>query len=151
MTLTVRPAGVEDADTIAAFNRAMAGETEGLSLDPARVSAGVRAVFADPAKGFYLIAEEGGNPVGQLLVTPEWTDWRNGAFWWVQSVYVVPEARRKGVFRALLKAVESRAAEHAEVRGLRLYVHRHNQAAHRAYRRLGWRRADYDLYERDLP
>jgi len=146
----VRPARVEDAETIAAFNRAMAVETEDLALQPERASAGVRAVFADPTKGFYLIAEAEGAPVGQVMVTPEWSDWRDGYFWWVQSVYVRPAARRRGVFRALLEALELRAAANPQVRGLRLYVHRHNANARRVYVRLGWRRADYDLYERDL-
>jgi len=150
MTLIVRPARVEDAETIAGFNRAMAVETEDLALQPERVSAGVRAVFADSTKGFYLVAEAEGTPVGQVMVTPEWSDWRDGYFWWVQSVYVVPAARRRGVFRALLEALESRAAADPQVRGLRLYVHRHNANARRVYVRLGWRRADHDLYERDL-
>lgn len=150
MPVTVRPAAPADAETIAAFNRAMAEETEGLVLDPVQALAGVRAVLDEPARGFYLLAEARGEVVGQLMVTPEWSDWRNGCFWWVQSVYVAPAARQQGVFGALVEAVETLAGRRIDVRGLRLYVHRHNIAAQHAYRRAGWRPADYDLYERGV-
>ena len=88
--------------------------------------------------------------MGQVLVTPEWSDWRDGFFWWVQGVYVLPEARRKGVLRALLDEVCTRASRREDVRGLRLYVHRRNDPAREVYRRLGWRHADYEMYEREV-
>src|SRR5262245_20710416 len=105
MELTIRRATLDDADTIALFNSRMALETEGNSLDGPTVRAGVRAILADPSKGWYLVAEQGGNIVGQLMLTFEWSDWRNAWFWWIQSVYVREDARRHGVFRALYEHV----------------------------------------------
>jgi len=95
--MSIRAARIEDAAFLAAGNVAMALESEHKQLDPATVTRGVQAVLADPARGRYFIAERGGQPVGQLMVTYEWSDWRNGNFWWIQSVYVLPEARRLGV------------------------------------------------------
>lgn len=147
MTVTIRPAAKRDADTIADFNRAMAAETEDIRLDPATAAAGVTNLLDHADRGFYLIAEQAGRPVGQLMVTFEWSDWRNGFFWWVQSVYVAPEARRRGVFSSLLASLAAMADGRPDVVGLRLYVHRHNAGARAAYERLGWRHTDYDLYE----
>ena len=143
----VRPAVRADAGTIAAFNRALARESEGLALDPAVVLRGVRAVFDDPARGVYFIAEIGGRPAGQIQVTYEWSDWRNGWFWWIQSVYVAPDSRRQGVLRSLYEHVASLARSRGDVRGLRLYVERANAAAIEAYTRLGMVRAHYSFYE----
>ena len=133
---------------IAAFNSAMALETESVVLDAERVAAGVAALLADPAKGFYTLAEAEGAVVGQTLVTYEWSDWRNGVFWWLQSVYVTPEWRGRGVFRRLFEHIETRAR--SEACGLRLYVERHNHSAARVYETLGFTPTVYDLYEKDF-
>ena len=147
---TIRLGRMEDADVVAEFNRAMAVETEGLTLDAERLLAGTRAIFADPAKGFYLVAEQGGRVVGQLLITYEWSDWRNGVFWWVQSVYVAPEARGRGVYRRLYEDVHRRAKEKGDVCGMRLYVERENEAAKRTYSRLGMSATVYEMWEEDF-
>ncbi|HVL11671.1 MAG TPA: GNAT family N-acetyltransferase, partial [Gemmata sp.] len=111
MNLTLRRAAVSDLEVLVAFNAALAWETEHKRLRPSVLNAGVRAVLADPAKGFYTVAEnDRGEVVGQMMVTFEWSDWRNGWFWWVQSVYVRDDARRGGVFRALYREVQRQAA-----------------------------------------
>ncbi len=143
----VRPATGGDAAALAAFNRAMARETEARELDAEVVAAGVRTALDDPAHGFYLVAETDGRVVGALLVTREWSDWRNAAFWWVQSVYVVPEARGRGIYRGLYDAVRSRAADDGGVCGVRLYVERDNLAAQQVYQRLGMQPTAYLMYE----
>lgn len=149
MTVSIRPARADDAEVIADFNARLAADTEDLVLDRARLLAGVRAVLADPGKGFYAMVERAGGIVGQLLVTREWSDWRNGDFWWIQSVFVVPEARGAGVFRALYEHVDRLARERGDVCGLRLYVERHNERAQRTYARLGMQRTVYDMFETD--
>jgi ribosomal protein S18 acetylase RimI-like enzyme len=146
-SLTVRRATAADRGTLAEYNRRMAWETEHKRLDEAVLARGVAAVFADPAKGFYLVAEDGGEVVGQLMVTTEWSDWRNGWFWWVQSVYVREEARRRGVFRALFAEVVRLGREAGDVVGVRLYVERDNASAQRTYRSLGMNDAGYFVYE----
>jgi GNAT superfamily N-acetyltransferase len=150
MPLSIRRAAVADASTIAEFNRRMAWETEHKTLDQHTLAKGVAAVLADHAKGFYLIAEFGGESVGQLLVTPEWSDWRDGWFWWVQSVYVREDARRRGVFRGLFEEVVRLAGEAGDVVGVRLYVERDNARAQRTYGSLGMAETGYRLYERML-
>lgn len=147
--LSIRPAAPTDRDTLAAYNVAMAAETEHRRLDPAAVRRGVERVLAEPARGFYLVAEVEGIVVGQLLVTYEWSDWRDGDFWWIQSVYVAPEQRGRGVFRALHAEVERRARAAGHVCGLRLYVDRDNGRAQEVYRALGLTATDYVLMECD--
>lgn len=149
MSLTVRPANVDDADRLCAWNAAMAWETEAKRLDPERLRYGVGAVLAEPARGFYLVAERDGEPVGCLLVTYEWSDWRGGAFFWIQSVYVVATARRHGVFRALY-ADAARRAHEASAIGLRLYVETSNAAAQATYSGLGMQRCHYYMYETEF-
>jgi GNAT superfamily N-acetyltransferase len=149
MPITVRPAVVADADFLVHGNSAMALETEHKRLEPALVGAGVRAALADPAKGLYFIAERDGTRVGQLMFTREWSDWRNGDFWWIQSVYVLPEARRGGVFRALFRHVEQLAARDPGVCGIRLYVERENVRAQATYRHCGLDDAGYVVMEVD--
>ncbi len=139
-----------DVAVIVEFNQAMAWETERRMLDAGRLSRGVAAVLEDPSKGQYWIAESGGEVMGQLMVTLEWSDWRNGWFWWLQSVYVKPGWRRRGVFRSLAEAVEASARERPDVCGLRLYMEPHNDMARTTYLRLGWTPAGYELLEKDF-
>ena len=149
MNISIRPATAADADFLAAGNAAMALETEHKQLDAGVVSAGVRAALADPGKGLYFIAESNGQRVGQLMFTYEWSDWRNGTFWWIQSVYVLPEARRNGVFRALFHHVEQLAQGDPSVCGIRLYVERENVRAQATYRHCGLHDAGYTVMEVD--
>jgi GNAT superfamily N-acetyltransferase len=145
-TLTIRAAERGDIANIAAWNAAMAWETEQKRLDLQVLKPGVTAVFDEPRRGFYMVAERDGQAVGCLLVTYEWSDWRNGDFWWVQSVYVAPEARRGGVFRALYRDVAQRALASGAV-GLRLYVETENSRAQRTYQELGMKECHYLMYE----
>jgi len=146
MSILVRPATPADMPDLCAWNAAMAWETERKTLEPARLQRGVAGVLAQPARGFYLVAESAGMAVGSLLVTYEWSDWRCGDFWWIQSVYVLPAARRGGVFRALYAAAEQRAREAGAV-GLRLYVDLGNATAQATYEGLGMQRCHYAMYE----
>lgn len=148
--LTIRTATVEDADTLVAFNEAMARETEDKTLDAETVRAGVRAVFEEDRPGFYLVAVRAETIVGSCMITTEWSDWRNGVFWWIQSVYVRPEARRTGVYRSLHRAVRRQARATDGVCGLRLYVERGNEAARRTYEAMGMTETSYRMYERLL-
>jgi GNAT superfamily N-acetyltransferase len=144
--LIVRTANPTDAETIIDFHARMARETEGLSLDPAVLSAGVRAALVDPGKAIYFVAESGGRVVGQLMITHEWSDWRNGDIWWVQSVYVHADHRRRGIFRALY-AHARREAEAAGAVGIRLYVEQDNSIAQQCYARLGMGLSHYRVME----
>ena len=147
MTFTIREAQPEDAAVIADYNAAMAQETEGKSLDPACVGPGVNALFEDASHGRYWVAEDGGKVVGQLMVTYEWSDWRNGRIWWIQSVYVHPDWRRKGIFSALYRNVESLASAAPGVIGLRLYVENNNTHAQQTYTALGMEKPGYIVME----
>ena len=147
--LTIRRATPADADVLAAYNSAMALETERRALEPALIGAGVRAALADERRGIYYVAEHDGRVIGQLFITYEWSDWRNGVFWWIQSVYVTPDARRQGVYRALHQAVAAAARQTPGVCGLRLYVERENARAQQTYRRLGMQQTHYLLFEDD--
>ena len=149
--LTIRDAHVADIPFLADCNAAMAIETEHKMLDRDVLERGIAAVFERPACGFYLVAERDGHPVGCLLVTCEWSDWRNGNWWWLQSVYVIPTARRSGVFRALHADVTRRATRDADVIGLRLYVERDNTRAQATYASIGMRQTTYRLYDREAP
>jgi GNAT superfamily N-acetyltransferase len=147
--LRIRPAAdiPGDLETIADFQLRMARETEGLELDPGTVIRGVAAVLADPAKGSYWVAEREGRVVGSLLTTFEWSDWRNGTVLWIQSVYVVPGERGRGVYRALYEHLRHRVEDDPGLKGLRLYVDRRNAAAQEVYERLGMTREHYELFE----
>lgn len=149
MNPTVRAAIPADADTIAANNVAMALEAEHKLLDAGIARAGARAVFAGAGHGRYFVAEFDGRIVGQLMITYEWSDWRNGVFWWIQSVYVAPAARRQGVFRALYAHVEALAKGDPGVCGMRLYVDRDNRRAQETYRRCGMHDGGYLVMEVD--
>ncbi len=144
--VTVRPAKAEDAEALVRFARAMARETEGKALT-GTVEEGVRALLDTPRYGFYLVAEVDGARAGALMVTYEWSDWRGGLLWWIQSVYVRPAYRRRGVFAALYEATRARAEADAEVCGLRLYVEKDNRAARKTYEALGMKATAYRLYE----
>ena len=147
--LTIRNAHVADIPFLADCNAAMAIETEHRVLDRDVLERGIAAVFERPACGFYLIAERAGLPVGCLLITYEWSDWRNGDWWWLQSVYVMPAARRSGVFRALHADVERRAHAAVSVVGIRLYVEQGNRAAQATYAMLGLHETRYRLLEKE--
>jgi ribosomal protein S18 acetylase RimI-like enzyme len=146
-SLTVRTARPEDTAAISRFQLLMARETEGLELDAETVARGVAAVFADPSRGEYLVAETAGHPAGCLLVTPEWSDWRNGTVLWIQSLYVVPELRGRGVYRALYAHLQARVEASPGLMGIRLYVDKRNTLAQGVYERLGMTREHYELFE----
>lgn len=148
-TLNIRPAERKDMAAIAEWNVAMAWETEQKKLDVQVLSRGVAAVLDEARRGFYLVAERDGGAMGCLLVTYEWSDWRNGDFWWIQSVYVTPDARRSGAFRAMYADVAQRAKQAGAV-GLRLYVETENLRAQRTYRELGMEQCHYFMYEQML-
>ena len=148
--IVARNAREQDIHALTDFNVAMARETENKTLSPTKVRAGMRAVIRHPDHGFYLVAELNGQLAGSLLVTREWSDWRNGVFWWIQSVYVPPEFRNRGIYRALYDAVKARAKSSPEVCGFRLYVERSNQAARSVYSKLGMSETDYRIYEEIL-
>lgn len=159
-TLRVRAAVAGDAAMLADWAQAMAWETEHKRLDAGTVRAGVAAGIADPAKARYFVANRevllAGHeliaaPVGMLMLTSEWSDWRCGHWWWIQSVYVAPEHRRAGVFRALYAHVERLAREAGDVVGLRLYVEADNAVARRTYAALGMADAGYRILEAPLP
>jgi GNAT superfamily N-acetyltransferase len=143
----VRLGQLSDAAVLAEFNRAMARETEGKDLPLERVRAGVETLLKNPNLGFYVVAMHEGKPVASLMVTTEWSDWRNGAFWWIQSVYVRPEFRRRGIFRDLYAFVKSLAADEPDVCGFRLYVERENSGARKTYEALRMQETPYRMYE----
>ncbi len=147
----VRAAVPDDGPALVEFNLAMARETERRELDREVLAAGVAAVLAEPRRGFYLVAEAGAAVVAGLLVTFEWSDWRNGEFWWVQSVYVEPRWRRRGLYRRLYGEVKARATARGGVCGVRLYVERDNARAQRTYAALGMHETPYRIYEEPLP
>jgi GNAT superfamily N-acetyltransferase len=147
--ISVRSATPDDAEFLVRGNAQLALETEDLSLDLDRLRSGVHAIFADPARGFYLLAEIEGTRVGQMMITYEWSDWRNSVFWWIQSVYTVPGSRRRGVFRALYAHAEALARQRGMVCGLRLYVEVRNTAAQQIYRRCGMHETSYRMFEID--
>ena len=146
LSLRVRRGRPADADAIAEFNTRMASETEGTVLAPDVIGPGVVAALTDEAKAIYFVAEAAGRVVGQLMVTHEWSDWRNGDIWWVQSVYVHPDHRRRGVFRALYDHARGEAKRAGAV-GLRLYVEENNEAAQAVYRQLGMGMTHYRVME----
>ena len=145
--LTVRVAAAEDGDAFVRFNCAMALETENKRLDESIVGPGVKAVFVDPSRGFYVLAESANRIVAALMVTFEWSDWRNANFWWIQSVYVTPEFRRRGVYSRLYDFVRDRARADGGVCGFRLYVEKDNTAAQKVYENLGMSASGYLMYE----
>lgn len=148
--MEIRLAKVEDAPAMVEFNQAMALETEGKRLDGDVLQKGVAAVFADSDKGFYVVAEDAGRIVGGLMVTFEWSDWRNAWFWWIQSVYILPDQRGTGLYRRLYDFVKSKAAENGNVCGFRLYVETENDNAKAVYDRVGMHQSHYLMYEEEV-
>ena len=144
---TIRNATRDDIAFLADCNLAMARESEQKLLARDVLTRGIVAVFDHPERGFYIIAERGGKRVGSLLITHEWSDWRNGGWWWIQSVYVAPDARRSGVFSAMYREIERRARAGEGVIGLRLYVEKENSRAQATYAALGMEPAYYSLYQ----
>lgn len=146
-SVTIRQANTQDARAIADFNSLMAMETEGKTLQPDIIFRGVQNMIANPAYGYYLVAEQNGQVVGSLMVTSEWSDWRNGLFWWIQSVYIRKEWRRQGIYRQLYSMVKTLAAQHGNICGFRLYVEKDNLKAQQTYQSLGMVETDYLIYE----
>ena len=143
----IRQARPEDAAAIVDFQVRMARETEGMELDLPTVTRGVQAVFDDPSKGQYWVAESDGRVAGSLLTTWEWSDWRNGTVLWIQSVYVLPELRGSGIYRRMYEHLRERVLDSPDLMGIRLYVDRRNTAAQAVYERLGMSREHYEMFE----
>jgi GNAT superfamily N-acetyltransferase len=144
--ISIRKAKPSDADTIIDFQQKMAWETEEMTLVPEIISKGVKGVFEDPSRGQYYVAESTGNVVASLLITCEWSDWRNTSVWWFQSVYVLPEFRRTGIFRKMYTFIKEEA-EKKNIAGLRLYVEKKNLRAKKTYEALGMSNEHYTMYE----
>lgn len=144
--IIIRKATPTDASVIIDFQQKMAWETEELTLELAIVSKGVNAVFTNLSRGQYWVAEEKGIVVASLLITYEWSDWRNSDVWWFQSVYVLPDYRRTGIFRSMYNFIKNEA-ENQNVAGLRLYVETNNSRAQKTYEALGMRSEHYTMYE----
>ncbi|MFL5341214.1 MAG: GNAT family N-acetyltransferase [Gemmataceae bacterium] len=145
MTVTIRSATPADAGVIAEYNHRLALETENKVLDPPVLAAGVARVLGDPSRGLYFVAEAGGDVVGQLMVTFEWSDWRNGWVWWLQSVYVRADRRGRGVFRRLFEFALAKAKAAGDVVSVRLYVEKENAPAIATYERLGFENMHFNL------
>lgn len=145
--IEIRKARLSDSERIVELQLRMAEETEGLELEKNIVSKGVRGVFEEPTRGTYWVAEEEGQILGVHLTIPEWSDWRNGTVLWIHSLYVVPDARRRGIFKKLYMNLKSHVEKSDELRGLRLYVDKTNKSAQEVYEKLGLNKDHYDLYE----
>lgn len=147
--MVIRDAKPGDATTIARFNAKLAEETEGRRPDDGVLQRGVERGLERPSQCRYWVAERDGEVVGQVMVTFEWSDWRDGVVWWLQSVYVTPSHRRRGIFRALYQHVERTAREGGDVVALRLYVEHENVRAQQTYQALGMKRTGYLVFETD--
>ena len=145
--ILIRKATAQQAKVIAAFNQAMAMETEGTHLDDAVIIPGVKALLENPQYGFYLVAEIEQQPVACLLATFEWSDWRNGLFWWIQGVYVIKDFRRQGIYQRLYEHLKEMALSEGGICGFRLYAETGNQRAQDTYRNLGMEECPYRMFE----
>ena len=145
--INIRVAEQSDLASLVKFNQLMAWETEQKQLDEGILCKGVAALIADDNKGFYLVAEQSGQVLGSLMVTTEWSDWRNGVFWWVQSVYISPDCRRQGIYAQLYAQVKTLAEQQKDVCGFRLYVEKENLTAQKTYESLGMQQSHYLMYE----
>ncbi len=144
---TVKEASFSDADGIAGFQIAMALETENLQLDKILVQQGVNAVFEDTGKGRYFIALDDEKLIASLMITDEWSDWRNGYIYWIQSVYVLPEYRGKGVFKQMYLHIKALVQNDPALSGIRLYVDKTNHKAQKVYKNIGMNDSHYQLFE----
>jgi len=145
--MKVRPAVSADINKLIEFQLAMAQETEGINLDKKTVERGIRAVLNDIQKARYFVAEDGKELIGCFMVTPEWRDWRAGYFIWLQSVYVLPQNRKQGVFKEMFAYLKDVVSNNSDYRGIRLYVDRENQKAQKTYAKSGMESTNYELYE----
>ncbi len=145
--MIIRQALAQDAAELAEFNISMARETESVELIPDVIRAGVEAMIQHPERGFYLVVELDNGIQASLMVTTEWSDWRNGTFWWIQSVYVRPRYRRQGLYRELYERVKELAEQDSSVCGFRLYVERDNRIAQQTYASLGMLETEYKIFE----
>jgi len=143
----IRTANVDDAEVISGFQLAMALETEQLSLDKGKVTSGVHAVFIDPKKGKYFVAEADKTVIASLLLTREWSDWRNQWVWWIQSVYILPEYRGKKIFSRMYRFIKNLVKTDSDAAGLRLYVDLSNKNAREVYKAIGMNGEHYQLFE----
>jgi len=151
MSYRIRRAGRAEIPLLVRFNQAMALESEDKPLDGPTIDAGLQNLFDRPSDGYYLIAlDDNDAAVGAMMLTFEWSDWRNGRFWWIQSVYVTPTHRRHGVYRALHEHVRRAALADPEVCGLRLYVERENRGAMATYAAMGMAETHYRLFEEEF-
>lgn len=148
--MEIRIATASDTADLIKFNQAMALETEGKILDSSVLAFGVEAVFADGTKGFYVVAEENGEIIGGLMVTFEWSDWRNKWFWWIQSVYILPDARGRRIYSQLYDFVKNAARKRGDVCGFRLYVEQENARAKAVYEKVGMESSHYLMYEEEI-
>ncbi|MFT5676789.1 MAG: ribosomal protein S18 acetylase RimI-like enzyme [Paraglaciecola sp.] len=147
MDIKIRTALSSDLNALVNFNQSMARETENKELDSKVLESGVGALIADLSKGFYLVVEQDCQVIGSLMVTNEWSDWRNAAFWWIQSVYVLPQYRRKGIYAMLYQEVKLLAKKDGNVCGWRLYVEKDNLIAQKTYEALGMNESHYLMFE----
>ncbi len=145
--MLIRKGTPKDTEALVAFNQAMAQETEGLALDSDTLSRGVSTLLENPAKGFYLVAEIEGEIAGSLMVTFEWSDWRAADYYWIQSVYIKPDHRQKGIYRALYQEVKTLAEKQGGAASFRLYVEQENTRAQQTYQSLGMSQSHYLMYE----
>lgn len=145
--MLVRIANKDDISAIVEFQLLMAAETEDVELDKDTVTNGVTAVINDPTKGRYYVAEKKGKVIGSLLTTFEWSDWRNGTVLWIQSVYILPEYRRKGVYSNMYKHIKNLVLKDEKLNGIRLYADKDNEVAHKTYLKLGMNPDHYVTFE----
>ena len=145
--MNIRIANFADTQSLVEFNQAMALETEGKRLDSSILQNGVEAVFADKEKGIYVVAEDDGKIIGGLMITFEWSDWRGHWFWWIQSVYILPEARGKKIYSRLYEFVKEKARRQGNVCGFRLYVEKENVNAQKVYEKVGMESSHYLMFE----
>ncbi len=148
--ISIRIAKPEDAPALVEFNQAMALETEGKHLNSQILTSGVESIFEDEKKGFYVVAESENKIIGGLMITFEWSDWRDKWFWWIQSVYILPEGRGRKIYSRLYDFVKEKARESGDVCGFRLYVEHENTHAQKVYEKVGMEKSHYLMYEEML-
>mgnify|MGYP006333314715 CR=1 FL=1 len=147
--LAITRGEADDIESIVRFQADMAMESEGTTLDNDKLTKGVTAATNDESKGIYLVARAGGKPIGSLMLTREWSDWNNEWYWWIQSVYVVPEYRKHGIYKAMYSTLKEVAKEN-NVSQIRLYVDKTNHPAQQVYQRLGMHESHYLMFEENL-